>query len=60
MPEHTTNVPLDSYMILRMLLEYYRNEKKAKHYIIKRLFNEFNGSQTNSTVNFSVFKDVLI
>ena len=45
--EYSSNVPLDSYMILRMLLEYYRNEKKAKQYIIKRLFNEFNGAQTN-------------
>lgn len=33
-----TQLPINSAMVLRILLEYYRNEKKAKSYIIKRLF----------------------
>ncbi|CDW87916.1 UNKNOWN [Stylonychia lemnae] len=52
-------LPLDSSLVLRVLLEYYRAEKKAKLYIIKRLFKEQNGAQPNSSMNFYTFKNVL-
>ena len=42
--EFSGSLPLDSSMVLRVLLEYYRTEKKAKQFIIKRLFKEQGGS----------------
>lgn len=45
--------------MLRVLLEYYRNEKKAKQFIIKRLFKEVGGATPNSTIPYQHFKDVV-
>eukprot|EP00347_Sterkiella_histriomuscorum_P014800 403359475 len=53
------NLPLDSSLVLRVFLEYYRNEKKAKQFIIKRLFKEVGGGQPNQSISFTQFKDVV-
>ena len=45
-----SHVPLDSSLVLRVFLEYYRSEKKAKAFIFKRLFND--NLSEKGTVNF--------
>jgi len=51
-------LPIDSQMVLRVFLEYYRNEKKAKSYIIKRLFLE-QASSNKFSLTFDQFRHVL-
>ena len=50
--EYNGTLPIDSSLVLRVLIEYYRNEKKAKSFIIKRLFKEQNSFSTQ-TVTFA-------
>jgi hypothetical protein len=44
-------LPFDSSMVLRILLEFYRNEKKAKAFIFKRLFKEHGNEKIGITFN---------
>jgi len=50
-------MPLDAHMVLRVLLEYYRNEKKMKLYVIRKLFME--ESHDKVSLDFAQFRKVM-
>ena len=53
-------VVINSAYVLRVLLEYYRNEKRGKFFLIKKWFNEYPKKKNSESLSFSSFKDLCL